>query len=67
MKRWLTWSSAGEGMFNGAMQALGGIGIYALAIWLILKSGWASAAIKDALVVKLAGVSIATGGGGAPR
>ena len=57
---WLSWSNTGKSTYQGAMQAVGGLAVYALAIWLILSSDFASGALKSALTVKLQSVGMAT-------
>ena len=58
---WLTWSFTGRSMTKGALQALGGIGIYVLAIFLVLKNASGSGVLRDALQVKLQGAANAAG------
>ena len=58
---WLTWTFTGRNMAKGALQALGGIGIYMLAIFLVLKSASGSGVLRDALQVRLQGAATAAG------
>ena len=56
---WLTWTFVGRSMTTGALQSIGGIGIYVLAIFLLLKSASGSGMLRDALQVRLQGATAA--------
>ena len=57
MPSWLVWT--GQKMLSGSLGAIGAIIVYALVIWLVLKSTLASSALKNALQVRLSGASTA--------